>query len=270
MRRLFTVLLAVLLLSCSATHAQRLVIVHLNDTHSHLDPERSGPDKGLGGVVERAAYLDSLRNAVGRDRVLLLHGGDWDQGTPYFTRLEGNLEISLIDALGYDCLTLGNHEFDNGIEDLTRRLRNVKAKVVCANYDFSPFELGRYVKPYAVVRRGGMKIGIIGMLTDISSVVSRATADRIPRIEDEVATINGWASFLKGKKHCDMVIVLSHMGYSEDVDAAAGLHDVDIIIGGHSHTYLNDFTYVDDADGKALPVIQDGQWGRTIGRIDVY
>ena len=268
MRKLVVTLLCILSLVCVDASAQKLVILHVNDTHSHLDPERNGRDKGKGGIIERAAYVDSLRNAVGKKGMLLLHGGDWDQGTPYFTVFNGDLEVDLINALKYDCLTLGNHEFDNGIEDLARRVNKIKCPVVCANYDFSAFDMN--VAPYAIIKRGGIRIGIIGMLTDISTVVVRATADRLPKAGEDADVINKWSSYLKNEKKCDMVIVLSHMGYDEDVDIVGKIHDVDLIVGGHSHTFLKDFTYADDLDGKKVPVIQDGDWGLNIGRIDVY
>ena len=270
MRRIMTMLVCALIFACADANAQRLVILHVNDTHSHLDPERNGSNIGRGGVIERAAYVDSLRKAVGKKNVLLLHAGDWDQGTPYFTVFNGDLEVSLINALGYDCVTLGNHEFDNGIDELSRRLKNVKCPVVCANYDFSPFEMGRKVTPYAIVRRGGLRVGIIGMLTDISTKVSRDIADRIPMVEDNAAQVNKWASYLKHDRKCDMVIVLSHMGYEEDVETVSGIRDVDLIVGGHSHTVMSDFTYAEDLEGQKIPVIQDGYWGWNIGRIDVY
>ena len=268
MRKFFFILVCALSLSCASASAQRLVILHVNDTHSHLDPERNGSNMGKGGVIERAAYVDSLRKAVGKKNVLLLHAGDWDQGTPYFTVFNGDLEVNLLNALKYDCVTFGNHEFDNGIEDLARRVKDIDCPVVCANYDFSPFHMN--VSPYTIIRRGGMKIGVIGMLVDISSVVSRDTADRIPKIEDNAAQVNKWASYLKNEKKCDLVIVLSHMGYDEDVDLVKDIKDVDLIVGGHSHTILKDFTYADDLEGKKIPVIQDGYWGMYIGRVDVY
>lgn len=270
MKRILTLLLCVLVLASSDASARKhLVIVHVNDTHSHLDPERSGSRAGRGGVIERAAYLDSLRKAVGKRNVLLLHGGDWDQGSPYFTVFGGDLEVNLINALKYDCLVLGNHEFDNGIEDLAARLSKVKAPVVCANYDFSAFPDKDAVRPYAVVKKAGMKIGIIGALCNISSNVAASTAARMSSLGDRTEIINRWASHLRNVEKCDMVIVLSHMGFDQDIDVASGLSGVDIIIGGHSHTILKDLRYVDDADSKALPIIQDGYWGLTIGRLDV-
>jgi 5'-nucleotidase len=271
MKKLIITLLCMLALAAGASAQRNLVIVHVNDTHSHLDPERTGDDVGHGGVIERAAYIDSLRKAVGKNNVLLLHAGDWNQGSPYYTIFEGDLEANLINAIGYDCLTFGNHEFDNGIEDLARRVKMIKSPIVCANYDFSPFDMGkRGVQPYAIVRKAGKKIGIIGMLTDINKVVSYETASRVPKAGENPDIVNKWADYLRNTKKCDMVIVLSHMGYDEDLDLVKDIRNVDLIVGGHSHTFVKDFAYRTDLDGKQVPVIQDGCWGLNIGRIDVY
>ena len=270
MKKLLLTMVCLLAVMAGAS-AQRLVIVHVNDTHSHLDPERTGEDVGRGGIIERAAYIDSLRRAVGKNKVLLLHAGDWDQGSPYYTIFGGDLEASLINALKYDCLTFGNHEFDNGVESLGRRVANIKAPVICANYDFSQFDMGKGgVQPCTVIRRGGLKIGIIGLLTDITKVVSYETASRIPRAGEDAEVVNKWADYLRNNKMCDMVIVLSHVGYDEDLDMVKDIRGVDLIVGGHSHTFVKDFEYRTDLDGKQVPVIQDGCWGLNIGRIDVY
>ena len=270
MKRLLLTMVCLLAVMAGAS-AQRLVIIHVNDTHSHLDPERSGEEAGLGGIIERAAYIDSVRNAVGKDKVLLLHAGDWDQGSPYYTIYGGDLEVSLLNALKYDCLTFGNHEFDNGVDDLGRRVQDIKCPVICANYDFSQFDMGRKgVKPYAVIRRGGLKIGLIGMLTDITKVVSYETASRVPRAGEDPEVVNKWADYLRNEKKCDMVIVLSHIGYEEDLEMVKDIRGVDIVIGGHSHTFVKDLEYRTDLDGKQVPVIQDGCWGLNMGQINVY
>lgn len=267
MRKILTVIAA--LAVCAGAAAQTLTILHVNDTHSHLDPLRGGTQDGMGGAIERAAMIDSVRVADGAQNVLLLHGGDFSQGTSYFTVLHGDLEIDLINSMKYDVITLGNHEFDNGIEELGRRLSSLRgAKVVCANYDFTPFEAGRYVKPYAIVEKAGKKIGVIGMLTDISKVVARSTADRMPRL-DGVAECNKWAAKLKNEDHCDMVIVLSHMGYTEDVKLVGQIRNVDLIVGGHSHTFLKEPTLMKDLDGNVVPVVQDGCWGLEMGVLHV-
>lgn len=250
--------------SCAKT-APRLVILHVNDTHSHLDPLRDGRC----GVIERAAVIDSVRAAEGEGHVLLLHAGDFNQGTSYYNVLGGSLEVDLVNALRYDCITLGNHEFDNGIEDLMVRLSRINCPVVCANYDFSPFEGGDKVRPYAVVERGGYKVGVIGMLCDISTVVAKTTSDRIPRIGDDTEVANGWARHLREQEGCDMVIVLSHMGYDADCAYAARSEGVDFIIGGHSHTFLDEPTVIMDKDSRPVPVLQDGCWGEELGVLTV-
>ena len=251
---------ALCLAACSAP-GSRLVILHANDTHRHLDPLRDG----TGGVIERAAYVDSVRAKRGAGNVLLLHAGDFSQGTSYFTILNGDLEIDVINAMGYDCVCLGNHEFDNGLEELGRRLSALQCPVVCANYDFTPFEAGKYIAPYTIVRKAGISIGIIGLLCDVSSVVSRETADRMPYLGPDEEVANKWAKYLKEEALCDKVILLTHIGYEEDVALAPKLHGVDLIVGGHSHTFLDAPTVCKDADGKPLPVITDGCWGLEMG-----
>ena len=265
---------AALILAASAAFAQNLVILHVNDTHSHLEPVRKTDEPGgKGGVIERAAYVDSVRTADGKKNVLLLHAGDFSQGTSYFTVLHGDVEIALINALKYDVITLGNHEFDNGVVELSRRLKQVKCPVVCSNYDFSSFELGKYVKPYAILRRGGLKIGVCGLLTDITRVVQREVADRVPRLGD-IESAQKWADFLKEKKHCDVVIALTHIGFDtegfSDPSLVRSTRNVDIVVGGHSHTFLKDVVYEKNLDGKEVPIVQDGCWGLNFGQLDVY
>ncbi|MGM9768592.1 MAG: bifunctional metallophosphatase/5'-nucleotidase [Candidatus Cryptobacteroides sp.] len=264
MRRLTIAVFTAILVSCFAASAQKLTIMHFNDTHSHLEPERAGKSAGRGGIIERAALVDSVRNAVGRKNFLLLHAGDFNQGTSYYTTLGGRLEADLVNALGYDAVTLGNHEFDDGIESLTARLAVLKCPVVCANYDFSPFELGKYVKPYVILKRGGLRIGIFGMLTDITRVVERTIADRLPKLDNE-ETANKWADYLKNEKKCDLVIALTHLGLEGeeymDQDLVRATRNIDLVVGGHSHTFINDIVYENNLDGKPVPIVQNGCWG---------
>lgn len=266
MRRL--ILSAVVALATLSLDAQNLTILHLNDTHSHVDPQRSGDYKGMGGVVEHAAYIDSVRKADGKRNVLLLHGGDFSQGTSYFTELGGDIEIDILNAAGYDVVTLGNHEFDNGIAELSRRLKRLKADVVCANYDFSGTPLEYLVTPYVVVRKAGLKIGIIGLLTDITTVVDIKLVGNL-EYEDPASVVNRYAEYLKTEKDCDMVICLSHLGYTLDKDVAANIRNVDVIVGGHSHTQLHKMQLVTDLDGKNVVIVQDWCWGMTVGNMKV-
>lgn len=272
MRKLIAAVVTAILVACSGASAQKLTIMHFNDTHSHLEPERAGKSAGRGGVIERAALVDSVRNAVGRRNFLLLHAGDFNQGTSYYTTLGGMLEVGLVNALGYDVITLGNHEFDDGIEHLGRRLAGLKCPVVCSNYDFSQFELGKYVKPYVVLKRGGMRIGIFGMLTDITKVVERTIADRLPKFDD-VETANRWASYLKNEKKCDIVIALTHLGLENedfmDQDLVRATRNIDLVVGGHSHTFIKDIVYENNIDGKPVPIVQNGCWGLDTAELSI-
>ena len=250
-----------------------LTIIHVNDTHSHFEPVRQDDGSMWGGVIERAAFIDSVRKADGADNVLLLHAGDFSQGSSYFTELNGDLEIEVINAMGYDALSLGNHEFDNGLEDLARRLANCNSPVVCADYDFSTFEAGKYIKPYVIVEKAGLKIGIIGLLPDLSSVVDRDVVDRMPYL-DPVEQGNKWAAYLKEQEACDLVISLNHIGYDEgnpvlDPEYVSKTRNIDLVVGGHSHTFMEDFDYVKNLDGIETPIIQDGCWGLYVGTIKV-
>ena len=269
---LMAVLFGALLLGCSKGN-NNLVIVHFNDTHSHMEPEKTGDYARLGGVIERAAFIDSLRAANGAENVLLLHAGDFSQGTSYFTELHGDIEVEMLNALGYDCTCLGNHEFDNGLEELGRRLASVKCPVVCCNYDFSPFEAGKYIHPWTVVEKAGKRIGIIGVLTNITNVVSRETADRMPRL-DEVAEVNKWAAYLHDTEHCDLVICLTHVGQEpatedelSDQYLAARTRGIDLFVGGHSHTFLKEPIFKENLDGVPVPIVTDGCWGLLAGEL---
>lgn len=273
MKHIISVLVSILAASVLG-FSQDLVILHVNDTHSHEEPLRDGGTQGgMGGVIERAAYVDSVRTAVGKKNVLLLHAGDYSQGTSYFTELGGDIEIDLINAMKYDVVTLGNHEFDNGIDELARRLGNLRCPVVCANYDFSELVLGKYVKPYAIVRKGGMKIGVIGLLTDVTRVVQKSIADKMKRFDD-IEVANKWADYLKDEEHCDMVIALTHIGFDSvgmnDPALVAGTRNIDLVVGGHSHTFLTDAEYRNNLDGRPVPIVQDGCWGLLVGQVDVY
>lgn len=249
-------------------NAQELTIIHFNDTHSHIDPQRAGDYVGRGGVIEQAAFMDSVRCAAGKKNVLLLHAGDFGQGTSYFTELEGNIEIDVINSLKFDVVCLGNHEFDNGTEELARRLKNVKAEVVCANYDFTGSPLEGLVKPYTIVKKAGKKIGIIGLMTDIMRVVDKEIAREF-KYMDPAEVTNRYAAYLKNEKDCDLVICLTHIGYGEDKSLAAEVRNVDLIVGGHSHTLLHKKQVVKDLDGKDVVIVHNWKWGLNAGELKV-
>ena len=252
---------------------RRLTILHVNDTHSHMEPVRSGEYAGMGGALERAAYIDSVRQADGPQNVLLLHAGDFCQGTSYFSELGGQVETRILNAIGYDVITLGNHEFDNGIEALGQVLSGVNMPVVCCNYDFSPFEAGKYIRPYAIVQKAGLKIGVIGVLCGLKEMVAGDIAGRIPAF-DTVPTVQKYADELRPQ--CDLVIALTHIGYEAhnpgdllDKDLAAATRNIDIIVGGHSHTFLEEAVKVKNLDGREVPIVQVGWMGVYMGEFKV-
>lgn len=252
---------------------RRLTILHVNDTHSHMEPVRSGEYAGMGGALERAAYIDSVRQADGPQNVLLLHAGDFCQGTSYFSELGGQVETRILNAIGYDVITLGNHEFDNGIEALGQVLSGVNMPVVCCNYDFSPFEAGKYIRPYVIVQKAGLKIGVIGVLCGLKEMVAGDIAGRIPAF-DTVPTVQKYADELRPQ--CDLVIALTHIGYEAhnpgdllDSDLAAATRNIDIIVGGHSHTFLEEAVKVKNLDGREVPIVQVGWMGAYMGEFKV-
>jgi len=250
-----------------------LTILHTNDTHSHIDPERRGRYEGKGGIVARAALIDSVRLADGADNVLLLDAGDFEQGSPYFTILGGKVEIESMNIMKYDAATLGNHEWDNGAADLKKRMRKAKFKTLLCNYETTDTGLQKLFQPYAVFKRGGKKIGVVGILANINRLVSSKAGVSIKYV-NPVEPVNKWADYLKNTLKCDLVIVLSHCGiYAEnendpgDVDIAPKLRNVDIIVGGHTHSDLREPIWVADADGKQLMIVTDYCHGIYLGEI---
>lgn len=269
--------LATLLLAAAFTaEGQRLVILHTNDSHSQIEPIRVGRDKGLGGVERRAEYIRQVREKYGKDKVLLLDAGDYNQGTPYFTVAKGDLEIELVNAMGYDVATLGNHEFDNGQEELARRLKKSRFVTLTCNYDFTGTCLAKRVKPWTIVKRGGMKIGIVGATSYLEGNVMKSHLDGMKRL-NTIAEVNRWADYLKNEKKCDLVIFLSHLGYQggtndrpSDMLLVASSRNIDLVIGGHSHTFIKEPAIVKDLDGKDVPIVQAGCQGVEVGKFEIY
>ncbi|MDE6772117.1 MAG: metallophosphoesterase, partial [Muribaculaceae bacterium] len=264
--------LAALCLPMSAG-AERLVILHTNDTHSAIDPS---PD-GTGGVLQRKAVMDSVRRA--EKNVITVDAGDMVQGSLYFKYFRGDVEYPLMDMSGYDIRILGNHEFDNGMKDLAEKYRQVKGARLSANYDFSGTELDGVFEPYVIKKVGGRKIGFIGLNVDPESLISSKNIN--VRFKEIIPTANELASYLKKKKKCDLVVAVTHIGYvkendkTTDVELAESSHDIDLIIGGHSHTLIDPArpdlypSLVDNADGKPVRIVQTGKYGKYIGKVSI-
>ena len=248
-----------------------LTILHVNDSHSYLEPVRTGSLAGMGGALERAAYIDSVRVADGFSNVLLLHGGDFSQGTSYYSEFGAPLMVSVLNAMKYDVATLGNHEFDNGIEALGSALAKCEVPIVVCNYDFSPLEMGKYIKPYVIVEKAGRRIGVVGVLCSMSSMTSAEIADRLIE-RDMFTSVQETVDAIRPQ--CDMIIALTHIGYEEhnpgditDPILCAATRGIDVFVTGHSHTFMDAPVYVKNLDGVSIPLVQVGWTGSYMGEL---
>ena len=251
----------------------KITILHTNDWHSRIEPfgKDGGKDAGLGGAAARAALIKKIRSE--EKNILLLDAGDIFQGTPYFNFFEGELEYKLMSEMGYDLATLGNHDFDNGIEGIINQLRYAKFEFVNGNYDFSNTLLSDKVKPYKLYNKGGIKIGVFGLGIELKGLVPDELYGNI-KYSDPIAAANRIAEELKLKHKCDLIICLSHLGYKYQDDKVSDIilsqktKYIDLIIGGHTHTFLKAPDKQKNLEGKEVLINQVGWAGINLGRID--
>ncbi len=276
----YTILFFVAMASSVTVGAQDLVILHTNDVHSQITPQLAplliGNGTGLGGYERREAYIKEVVKKYGRKNVLIVDGGDFSMGSSDFAIYRGDVEIELFNVLGYDAVCLGNHEFDRGHEELAHRLSNADFDVLCANYDFTGSPINSFVKPYTIVKKGGKRIGIVGLMLNMRSI-SLGKNNQNAKFNNPIEVLNRLALELKTEQKCDIVIALSHCGLytgrdgnPSDEQIAAASENVDIIIGGHSHSYMEEMLTVKDKQGKDVIIVQDGAMGEYIGRLDLY
>jgi 5'-nucleotidase len=251
----------------------KLTILHTNDMHSHIHPFTSGRNKGLGGMAQRAALIKQIREQ--EEHVLLLDAGDVFQGTPYFNFYGGELEFKLMSEMKYDAATLGNHDFDNGLDGLQKQLPHANFPFLIANYDFSDTILKDTFKPYKIFRKGDLKIGVFGIGIELDGLVPKKLY-RNTVCQDPIKTANHYATLLKQKEKCDLVICLSHLGFKyksnklSDMQFAQQTRDIDLIIGGHTHTFLKKPVNQLNLDKKEVLINQVGWAGINIGKIDFH
>ena len=251
----------------------KLTILHTNDMHSHIHPFKSGRNKGLGGMAQRAALIKQIRKQ--EEHVLLLDAGDIFQGTPYFNFYGGELELKLMSEMKYDAVTLGNHDFDNGLEGLKEQLPHANFPFLIANYDFSDTILKNTFKPYKVFRKGDLKIGVFGIGIELEGLVPKKLYKNTV-YKNPVSTANYYSNILKQKEKCDLVICLSHLGFKykgekiSDIKFASQTRDIDLIIGGHTHTFLKKPVKQLNIDQKEVLINQVGWAGINIGKIDYH
>lgn len=255
----------------------KLTILHTNDVHSRLDPfpMDGSKNQGLGGVAKRATLIKRIRKE--QKNVLLLDAGDIFQGTPYYNFFGGEIEMKVMSELGYDAATLGNHDFDGGLDGLERQLVHTKFPLISSNYDFSNTLMNKKTIPYTIFKKDGIKIGVFGLGISLDGLVLRSNyADT--QYLDPLIEGQKWATFLRNEEKCDYVICLSHLGYKykddsnkiSDVILAQNTNDIDLIIGGHTHTFLNEPDRLQNKDGRPVLVTQVGWAGIVLGRLDVY
>ena len=263
--------------SFTSSRKRHLTVLHTNDVHSHVDPFPATDPRNpnMGGVARRAALIESIR--LENPNVLLLDAGDIFQGTPYFNYYGGEIEFKLMSMMKYDAATLGNHDFDNGIEGFYAQLPHANFDFVSANYDFSKTNLAGLVKPYKVFDKGGIKVGVFGLGIELAGLVDPMMYKETVYL-DPVETTQDIVKQLRQVEKCDIVIALSHLGYKygndkekiSDVKLAALTQDIDLIIGGHTHTFLKKPTVLENLAGKEVLVNQTGCFGLNLGRIDFY
>ena len=260
-------------LSYSPVSAQKqLLILHTNDTHSTvlpLNPNLGDPVKaGNGGYLRR---INMLKDERKKDpELLLIDSGDFSQGSGYYTMFKGDVEVGLMNQMGYDAATIGNHEFDFGLDNMARLFKMAKFPIVCTNYDFTGTVCEGLVKPYVILKRKGVKIGLFGLSPKMKGLVSDKNCVGVKYLDPAKVALET-AAMLKKEKKCDVVICISHLGWEiggdDDSYMIKNSRDIDLVLGGHSHTYLENLEYVNNLDGKPVPVDQNGKHGIFIGRV---
>lgn len=254
---------------------EKITILHTNDMHSRIDPFPKGAGKlaGKGGAAARSAFIERVRSE--EKHVILLDSGDIWQGTPYFNAYEGRLEFELMSQMRYDAATLGNHDFDLGLDGLKKQRAYARFPFICTNYDFSDTQLAGLCQKYEIITKGRIRIGIIGLGIDLAGLVPHENFRGL-QIFDPVIEANRWAKKLKREKNCDWVIALSHLGYEyasdkiSDRKLARKSEDIDLILGGHTHTFLDGIQTIVNKKGKAVAINQVGFGGAMVGRIDLW
>lgn len=259
--------------SLAASHLQKLTILHTNDVHSRLEafPMDGSKYEGQGGVATRAALINKIRQE--EEHVLLLDAGDIFQGTPYFNLYKGEPEIKAMSMMGYEGATMGNHDFDAGVEGFAKQLPHANFPILTANYDFTHTVLEGKTQPYTIIKKGAIKIGVFGLGIQLKGLVPDDACGATKYIEP-IQIANSTAERLKKNEKCDMVICLSHLGYEypyrkvSDVVLAKETEHIDLIIGGHTHTFLNRPTVLKNKKNVDVVVNQVGWAGLRLGRLD--
>lgn len=249
-----------------------LTILHTNDMHSRIEPfpNDGGRFANQGGMTKLATLINQIRTE--QDNILLLDAGDVFQGTPYFNFYGGELEFKMMSKMGFDASTLGNHEFDNGLEGILNQLPHADFPHICSNYDFSRTILNNHTLPYKIFKKSGIRVGVFGLGIELQGLVGSKNFQETKYL-DPVGIAHEMVQELKNKK-CDLIICLSHLGYSyrsnkiDDLKLAGKVSGIDLIIGGHTHTFLDEPTTVENQEGHKTLIHQVGTAATRLGKID--
>ena len=262
------------LTEASAKKPRQLVILHTNDTHSTILPMRANlPDTmlaGRGGFLRRIAMLHEQRQQ--HPDLLYFDSGDFFQGSAYFTMFKGDVEVGLMNLMGIDAATIGNHEFDFGLDVMAHVFRQANFPIVCANYDFTGTPVEGLVKPWVVIRRNGIKIGVFGLSPKLEGLVSAKNCTGVKYLDPAQVALQT-ATMLKEQQKCDMVICISHLGWDikgqDDNYMVSHSRNIDLVLGGHSHTYFQHMEHERNLDGRPVPVDQNGKHALFVGKLTV-
>ncbi len=259
----------------NAPGKKHITILHTNDTHSRLDPFPANDARyaNKDGVARRATLIENIRKE--NQNTLLLDAGDYFQGTPYFNFYGGELELKFMSMLGYDAATIGNHEFDNGLEGLLAPLPHANFPIISSNYNFNNTVLDGFVEKYRTFEKDGIKVGVFGLGVELEGLVTKKLYQET-RYQDPIEISQEMTRILKDEEQCDLIICLSHLGYSyeddkiSDIKLAKATKNIDLILGGHTHTFLLKPTIVKNIDDQEVLINQVGFGGINLGRIDFY
>lgn len=249
-----------------------LTILHTNDTHSTIMP--LNPNLADTMLADRGGYLRRM-NMIRQQRqqdhdLLLFDSGDFSQGSAYYSLFQGDVEIGLMNRMGYDAATIGNHEFDFGLDNMIRLFKMAQFPIVCSNYDFADTELKNIVKPYIIIKRKGLKIGVFALCPPLEGLVFTKNYGPL-RFLDPVEKTNEMVDILKRQKKCDVVICISHLGWGSsqypDNRFIQQTRGVDLVLGGHTHTYFQELQYEKNLDGQPVPVDQNGKHAAFVGKL---
>ena len=272
---LFILLLALVSLSGQAKRHKQLIILHTNDTHSAIlpiNPQLSDTMKaGRGGFLRRIAMLKEERRK--HPDLLYFDSGDFFQGSAYFTMFKGDVEIGLMNQMGIDASTIGNHEFDFGLENMAEKFRKATFPILCTNYDFTGTVMEGITKPWIIIKRNGLKIGVFALCPKMKGLVSDKNCVGVKYLDPAKVALET-ATMLKDEQKCDFVICISHLGWhsnrGEDYNyTIERSRNIDLVLGGHTHTYMEQLEHWNNMDGKPVPVDQNGKSAVFVGRLVV-